>query len=103
MSLGSNGATPPRSGQVRPVLSDFEQGLLDAEAPARVRFQDLEARPDPTGAADTRFVTARVVVERADETPPRQEYRMWIVLSRDGDRWQIRAMRQFTNRRPARR
>lgn len=89
--------------EVRPVLSVFEQGLLDAEAPARVRFENLEARPDPTGAADTRFVTARVVVERADETPPRQEYRMWIVLSRDGDRWQITEMRQFTNRRPARR
>ena len=90
--------------EVRPVLSEFEQRLLAADTPARVRFDDLQARPvltGATGATGARIFTARVVVEWTEEPPRRQEYRMWMALMRDGDRWQIRDMRSFTNRRPA--
>jgi hypothetical protein len=79
---------------VRPALSSFEQDLLDAPEPARVRFIPLRIQAGENEAT----VTARVIVERTDTQPARQDARFQFSFRRNDGRWQITAMRPVSAR-----
>ena len=77
--------------QVRPTLSAFEQRLIDAAEPARVRFEGLQVQMQ--AGADDATVLATRVVERRDVQPRRREDRVRLTLVRTGDGWQITDLR----------
>lgn len=70
---------------VRPTLSAFELGLLNAATPARIRFEGVRVEM----GQDQTTATGRMIVERADVEPARQVQSVRLSLVRNGERWQI--------------
>jgi tRNA A-37 threonylcarbamoyl transferase component Bud32 len=75
--------------RIRPTLSSFEQRLLDAVEPARVRFEGLQIQAGPENGT----VTALRIIERTDVQPRRREDRVEMSLSRTAEGWQITDLR----------